>query len=759
MSHSIEFLKDEVRNGFYISTPVKQAWAETLDVLGEIDRICRKHDIRYFADWGTFLGAVRHGGFVPWDDDLDICMLRDDYTKFRQVADKELPSHFTIHDYVNKKDHWLFLSRVVNNTTMCFDEAYLETHNNFPWLAGIDIFVKDYLYDSDEDEIARDKEILNILAVADGIRDGSLGSQSIITEKERLQKKYNVSLPEGCKGRDLAVALYALAEQQMARVKPEESHRVGQIFPWIIKLGPNKSETKETYENIVYLPFEDTKVPVPAAYNRSLLTRYGDNYCMIKKVWDGHDYPFFEGQKAEMEKLSGERFPGFYFDRSMLIRCKTDRSSSLKETARECLNELDSMLESAEAALLREDYEVFTGLIVDSQQLVADLGTLIEQTKGESAETTLRITGALQGYCDALWEEYQFVANGENKDKLTASRDALQTVKDVIKKDLSDRKEVLFLTIGEKEWKSFERYYNQVSDEDTDIYVVRLPLMRKSFSGAISDRDTDLTEGSDPSAETVSAGIKYTDHRLYDPAIHCPDEIYVQYPYDGYNPCMTVPPEFFVRNLQKYSDKIIYVPAYKTGEFGPEDKNDIYHLKHYAASPVVVYADEVIVQSENIKDRYVEALCRFAGEDTEKIWTYKIHAEVCTCNEAPDRKEKKFLFCIGENELAEHKDHFTDALKNKFEIIDRSKDKIRLYLTLYPEERVDWTTVDSVLKDKVFKMLEGLISEGKAVMVDYKAADADEIAGSFDAYYGSPSPLVAAFITRGKPVMLADYDL
>ena len=48
-------------------------------MLDVIETICRKHDITYFADWGTILGTVRHGGYVPWDDDMDICMKREDY--------------------------------------------------------------------------------------------------------------------------------------------------------------------------------------------------------------------------------------------------------------------------------------------------------------------------------------------------------------------------------------------------------------------------------------------------------------------------------------------------------------------------------------------------------------------------------------------------------------------------------------------------------------------------------------------------------
>ena len=114
MERSVDFLRDEVRCGFYIPTAIKQAWAATLAVLDEIDRICTQHNIKYFADWGTFLGAVRHGGFVPWDDDLDICMLREDYNRFREVCDEYLPEEFVIHDYERKKDHWLFLARVVN---------------------------------------------------------------------------------------------------------------------------------------------------------------------------------------------------------------------------------------------------------------------------------------------------------------------------------------------------------------------------------------------------------------------------------------------------------------------------------------------------------------------------------------------------------------------------------------------------------------------------------------------------------------------
>lgn len=77
------YLEDEIRDGFYIPSITKRTWAMELSVLDLIDEICRKHDIKYFADWGTYLGAVRHGGFIPWDDDLDICMHRNEFERFK----------------------------------------------------------------------------------------------------------------------------------------------------------------------------------------------------------------------------------------------------------------------------------------------------------------------------------------------------------------------------------------------------------------------------------------------------------------------------------------------------------------------------------------------------------------------------------------------------------------------------------------------------------------------------------------------------
>lgn len=58
--------------------------------MSELDRVCKKYNIKYYAAFGTLLGAVRNKGFIPWDDDIDVCMLRDDYAKFKEVAKMSL---------------------------------------------------------------------------------------------------------------------------------------------------------------------------------------------------------------------------------------------------------------------------------------------------------------------------------------------------------------------------------------------------------------------------------------------------------------------------------------------------------------------------------------------------------------------------------------------------------------------------------------------------------------------------------------------
>lgn len=89
MTDYTELFPDHRQTG---ETILKQAQIVMLRMFKIIDDICRKHNLRYWMCSGTLLGAIRHQGFIPWDDDLDICMIREDYEKFLEIAPWELPS-------------------------------------------------------------------------------------------------------------------------------------------------------------------------------------------------------------------------------------------------------------------------------------------------------------------------------------------------------------------------------------------------------------------------------------------------------------------------------------------------------------------------------------------------------------------------------------------------------------------------------------------------------------------------------------------
>jgi lipopolysaccharide cholinephosphotransferase len=93
-------------------TTLRKAQLRMLDILIEVDKICRKHNIQYWLDFGTLLGAVRHGGFIPWDDDLDITVMRKDYKKLRKILKEELPDNLVFQDHTTDKYYPLKFAKV-----------------------------------------------------------------------------------------------------------------------------------------------------------------------------------------------------------------------------------------------------------------------------------------------------------------------------------------------------------------------------------------------------------------------------------------------------------------------------------------------------------------------------------------------------------------------------------------------------------------------------------------------------------------------
>ena len=92
---------DEMRDGFVVTSNRKKLWNVQIGLINEVARICKKHDIRWFAIGGTLLGAARHKGFIPWDDNVDLMMFRPDYEKFKAVAATEIKAPYFLDNWYN----------------------------------------------------------------------------------------------------------------------------------------------------------------------------------------------------------------------------------------------------------------------------------------------------------------------------------------------------------------------------------------------------------------------------------------------------------------------------------------------------------------------------------------------------------------------------------------------------------------------------------------------------------------------------------
>lgn len=140
-------MKKEVRTIELPPNELRRMQMNMLEILIEFDRICRKHNIKYSLDGGTFLGAVRHKGFIPWDPDADIVILRKDYEKFKKVCEQEL-NHpcFFLQDYKTDKYYRWGYARMLRKGTSYIRAGH--EHLNSRNGVFIDIFTMDSVPDS-----------------------------------------------------------------------------------------------------------------------------------------------------------------------------------------------------------------------------------------------------------------------------------------------------------------------------------------------------------------------------------------------------------------------------------------------------------------------------------------------------------------------------------------------------------------------------------------------------------------------------------
>ena len=295
------YFKGEEREGFYIKPMMKRAWAAQLEILLQIDAICQRHNIQYYASSGTLLGAIRHGGYIPWDDDLDIEMKRLDYELFLKIAGKELPPGYKISNPATDSTWKAPFSKVSNSTKVPLQNEQLQQFHGFPWQAGVDIFPIDYLPVNKSEE---DMMLDLFCAVAMLASDWDKGKLSDEEKEKNLGEVETLCNIKFTKDKPYMQQLWMLADRIGAMYWDTETEAKETTMFYMLAKRSDFRFPSSCYKQSKRVPFENITIPIPVGYEQILTVLYGEDYMTPKQGVADHEYPFYKVQQELFLKLN-----------------------------------------------------------------------------------------------------------------------------------------------------------------------------------------------------------------------------------------------------------------------------------------------------------------------------------------------------------------------------------------------------------------------------------------------------------------------
>lgn len=286
------FFDGETRCGYCISPEMKKVWAVELDLLSEFIRVCKKNSLRFFADGGTMLGAVRHGGMIPWDDDIDLTMPRHDYEILCKIASKEFVQPYFWQteetDPTSRRGHAQLRNILTTgilenerNTGLCFNQG---------------IFIDIFPLDSIPDDFNQRKEFIEKITKAKYKSDKIASFTIGYSPAKKLWKrpiKYVVHKMFMILGMNYQPS-YNKWENMVKKESLSNTRFVSKLC--FLPLEDDMVWNRSFYKSTILMPFEMLEIPVPIGYENILRKFYGnwEEYVIGKST---HGDVFFDVNK------------------------------------------------------------------------------------------------------------------------------------------------------------------------------------------------------------------------------------------------------------------------------------------------------------------------------------------------------------------------------------------------------------------------------------------------------------------------------
>ncbi|MBR1581248.1 MAG: LicD family protein [Selenomonadaceae bacterium] len=283
------FFEEEERCNFHVSRRRKELWAILLDLWQEFDRVCRKYNLTYYLDGGTLLGAVRHKGFIPWDDDIDLAMFRKDYNKLLEIGPTEFKHpYFFQHGFNEPRYCYAHHVKIRNALTLGESGSLLAIPLNHG--VFLDVFALDVFNDDPDKVQAQELEL----------REYHRLMYSIV-------KQFKVStLATDDATKKLYEALLHLHRQFEECASRYENEQTSSVANFILFFNMNHRRTHEVknFGEPLYVPFESFNAPIPSNADAVLRDAYGDDYMTPKQGAPSfHGDLFFDARHSHAEVL------------------------------------------------------------------------------------------------------------------------------------------------------------------------------------------------------------------------------------------------------------------------------------------------------------------------------------------------------------------------------------------------------------------------------------------------------------------------